>query len=98
MVYLRIIKTTFFAAACCLNMLSYAQVPIDNPVATYYDGAFGYSAWTDEIQWMEGPIQVTVTAAGGDYAPLYVSAHNQGNPLEQWFDGIGWIGVRFCFG
>lgn len=51
-------------------------------------------SWNDEIQWMEGPVKVTVTSAGGDHAPLYVSAHCNGLPLEQWFDGIGWIGVR----
>ncbi len=26
-------------------------VPTDNPVATYYDGPEGYSAWTDRIRW-----------------------------------------------
>jgi hypothetical protein len=50
-------KTPVVVSVSCLfilsgyALLSGAEVPTDNPVATFYSGAEGYPAWTDRIRW-----------------------------------------------
>ncbi|MGC9453904.1 MAG: hypothetical protein ACP5HU_03485 [Phycisphaerae bacterium] len=41
----------FLASACTAGTPTRADIPTDNPVAAFYDGAEGYPAWTDRIAW-----------------------------------------------
>ena len=44
-------KACVLCSAVLLASMGFAAEPTDNAVSTFYDGAEGYPAWTDEIKW-----------------------------------------------
>jgi len=46
-------KTFLSVCICLFGILqkTYSQVPTNNPISEFYNGAEGYPAWTDQIRW-----------------------------------------------